>query len=229
MTSPDKNHNTNTADRSVLSVIRDIQQGAIEATSLAVKDRRQCVEHFTGEGYSVAETAEILQVTDRTIARDRVVIRQVNSVERDPQMTAQMVGQLVSQADTCLQHIRRVTRERDTPPNVRIDGERACWVIFHNLVQRLQSLGYLPTAPQQFQGEMKHQFESLPGYGEMNDELARLEVIVNTHEMDEDNLSLLKELTDLRDQAARGSLSEQITSIEKRLDSNGETSDEQST
>ena len=229
MTSPDNGHNPRTDDRSVLSVIRDIQQVAIEAKSLAVEDRRRCVEHLTGDGYSIAETAEIFKVDERTIARDRAAIRQANSIERDPQMTGQMVGQLINQADTCLQRIRRVTRERDTPPNVRIDGEKTCWMIFDNLIQRLQSLGYLPTAPQQLQAELRHQIESLPGFGELTDEVARLELIVSAHEVSEEKQPLLQELTDLKDKVARGSLSEQITAMKERLLGNGETGDEQGT
>lgn len=229
MTSADNGHNPRTDDRSVLSVIRDIQQGAIEAKSLAVEDRRRCVEHLTGDGYSIAETAEIFKVDERTIARDRAAIRQANSIERDPQMTGQMVGQLINQADTCLQRIRRVTRERDTPPNVRIDGEKTCWMIFDNLIQRLQSLGYLPTAPQQLQAELRHQIESLPGFGELTDEVARLELIVSAHEVSEEKQPLLQELTDLKDKVARGSLSEQITAMKERLLGNGETGDEQGT
>ncbi len=229
MTSPDNGQNPCTDDRSVLSVIRDIQQGAIEAKSLAVEDRRRCVEHLTGDGYSVAETAEIFKVDERTIARDRAAIRQANSIECDPQMTGQMIGQLMNQADTCLQRIRRVTRERDTPPNVRIDGEKTCWMIFDNLIQRLQSLGYLPTAPQQLQAELRHQIESLPGFGELTDEVARLELIVSAHEVSEEKQPLLQELTDLKDKVARGSLSEQITAMKERLLGNGETGDEQGT
>lgn len=229
MTSPDIGHNPRTDDRSVLSVIRDIHQGAIEAKSLAAEDRRRCVEHLTGDGYSIAETAEIFKVDERTIARDRAAIRQANSIESDPQMTGQMVGQLMNQADTCLQRIRRVTRERDTPPNVRIDGEKTCWMIFDNLIQRLQSLGYLPTAPQQLQAELRHQIESLPGFGELTDEVARLELIVSAHEVSEEKQPLLQELTDLKDKVARGSLSEQITAMKERLLGNGETGDEQGT
>ncbi len=229
MTSPDNGHNPPTDDRSVLSVIRDIQQGAIEAKSLAVEDRRRCVEHLTGDGYSIAETADIFKVDERTIARDRAAIRQANSVECDSQMTPQMVGQLISEADRCLQRIRRVTRERDTPPNVRIDGEKACWMILDSLIQRLQSLGYLPTAPQQLQAELRHQIESLPGFGELTDEVVRLELIVSAHEVSEEKQPLLQELTDLKDKVARGSLSEQITAMKERLLGNGETGDEQGT
>ncbi len=227
MTRPDNSHNPLADERSVLSIVRDIRQGAIEAKSLAIEDRRRCVEYLTGEGYSAAETAEILKVTERTIARDRGANRKANSVECDPQMAGQMVGQLVIQADTCIQRIRRVTRERETPSNVRIDGEKACWVISDTLVQRLQSLGFLPTAPQQFRAEMKHQIEAVPGFDEMKDELTRMVLIVNARGIGEENLPLLQELTELKDQVERGSLSEQIAAIENRVVNSGETGDEQ--
>ncbi|MEE8154627.1 MAG: hypothetical protein V3T53_06660 [Phycisphaerales bacterium] len=158
-------------DRSVLSVIRDIQQGALAPRSLGVEDRRRCVEHLTGEGYSLAEIAEILKVTERTIARDRSAVRQSNAIERDEDITGEMVGQLVTQADTTINRIRRITRDSDTPPAARIEGEKACWVIARDLVQKLQSLGYLPNAPQEIRGQMTHQVEHLPAFGQMNEEV----------------------------------------------------------
>ena len=226
MTRPDNNDNPKIDDRSVLSLIRDIQQGAIEAKSLAIKDRRRCVQHFNGEGYSAAEAAEILKVNERTIARDRAVIRQANTVACDPQLTGQIVGQLMNQAETCLQHIRRVTRERDTAPSVRVEGEKTCWLIFDTFVQRLQSLGYVTTVPQQLRGEMKHQIEAVPGFVEIKNELTRVELIVNARGIGAENLPLLQELTELKDQVERGSLSEQIAAIENRVVNSGETGDE---
>ena len=226
MTRPDNSHNPHADERSVLSIIRDIQQGAIEAKSLAIEDRRRCVQHFNGEGYSAAETAEILKVAERTIARDRAAIRQTNTVECDPQLTGQIVGQLMNQAETCLQHIRRVTRERDTAPNVRIEGEKTCWLIVDTLVQRLQSLGYVTTVPQQLRAEMKHQIEAVPGFVEIKNELTRVELIVNAQGIGEENRPLLQELTDLKDEVARGSLSEQIAAIENRVVNSGEAGDE---
>ncbi len=116
-TTDSSTHNGN--DRSVLSVIRDIQQGALAPRSLGVEDRRRCVEHLTGEGYSLAEIAEILKVTERTIARDRSAVRRSNAIECDEDLTGEMVGQLVKQADTTINRIRRVTRDSGTPPAAR--------------------------------------------------------------------------------------------------------------
>lgn len=229
MTCPDNSHNPHADDRSVLSIIRDIKQGAIEAKNLAIEDRRRCVEYFTGEAYSAAETAEILKVAERTIARDRAANRLANAVECDPQLTGQIVGQLMNQAETCLQHIRRVTRERDVSPSVRVEGERTCWLIFDTLVQRLQSLGYVTTAPQQLRAEMKHQIEAVPDFIELKDEATRIELIVKARGIGEENLPLLQQLTDLKDQVERGSLSEQIAAIENRVVNSGEIGDEKDT
>ena len=81
----------------------------------------------------------------------------------------------------------------------------------------------------QLQAELRHQIESLPGFGELTDEVARLELIFSAHEVSEEKQPLLKELTDLKDKVARGSLSEQITAMKERLLGNGETGDEQGT
>ena len=214
-------------DRSVLSVIRDIQQGALDPRSLGLEDRRRCVEHLTGEGYSLAEIAEILKVTERTIARDRSAVRRSNAIERDEDITGEMVGQLVTQADTTINRIRRVTRDSDTPPAARIEGEKACWVIARDLIQKLQSLGYLPNAPQEIRGQMTHQVEHLPAFGQMNEEVTRLEIIVNQHvEAGEaDQQSLLEQLASVKEQVTRGVLHEQITSIATHLVEKVEVSD----
>ena len=217
-------------DRSVLSLMRDIQQGALAPRSLGVEDRRRCVEHLTGEGYSLAEIAEILKVAERTIARDRSAVRQSNAIQADENITGEMVGQLITQADTSIHRIHRITRDSDTPPSARIDGEKACWAITRELVNTLQSLGYLPNAPQQIQGQITHQVEHLPAFGQMNEEVTRLELIVNQHVLagDQDQQPLLEQLASVKDQVARGVLQEQITSIATHVVETREVSDAQS-
>ncbi len=127
------------SERSVLDLIRGLQAGSTSGASLTPGDRRRCVEHLSAEGYSAAEISEILKVSQRTIARDRTVIRQHNALERDPKLTAEMVGYLVQQAEQGVGRIRRVIRDSHTSPGVKIDGERACWLISrakHRLARR---------------------------------------------------------------------------------------------
>ena len=195
MKHPEKNttaENANSEDEStssghsVLSLIRGIQSGQIPPKSLSIEDRRRCVEHLTGEGYSTAEIAEILRTIERTISRDRRAIREANAVEADPAFIKEMIGRLVMEAELAIARIRRVTRHKDTSPIAKIEGERACWTIIRELVQALQRLGCLPTAPQEIRGDLTHHLAEPPAMAAIRDELQRVMEIQRREAADDD-------------------------------------------
>ncbi|MCC7193622.1 MAG: hypothetical protein IT444_12670 [Phycisphaeraceae bacterium] len=132
----------------LLELIRKIHAGTVVPRTLTIEQRRACVEHLTGEGYTVVEMAQVLKVDERTIARDKVAIQQANAIEPSPQLVQQIVGRLASEAELCISRIRRVTRDKDTPAATKVEGERACFQILGALTHHLQSLGYMPTAAQ---------------------------------------------------------------------------------
>ena len=203
------------SERSVLDLIRGLQSGSTSGASLTPGDRRRCVEHLSAEGYSAAEISEIMKVSQRTIGRDRTEIRQHNALERDPKLTAEMVGYLVQQAEQGVGRIRRVIRDSRTSPGVKIDGERACWLITKELVERLQSLGYLPTAATEIRGELTHHVQQLPGFRQMQEEVARLEVIFADKAIDQQ--PLLEELSVIQGEVDRGVLVERIESLQAKV------------
>jgi len=173
-----------TLHRPVLDLIRRLRAGELSGASLEVDDRRACVEYLTSEGYSVAETAGILTVADRTVLRDRRAIRESNSVERDPALAGQIVGQLLREADTAVGRLRRIARDRETPASAKVDAERGAWLVTTELVRALQRLGYLPEAAHRFQGELRAEHgepAGPPEYDELQLELERLESIRQKH------------------------------------------------
>ena len=101
--------------------------------------------------------------------------------------------------------------ERETAPTARIDGERACWLITKELVERLQSLGYLPTAATEIRGELTHHVQHLPGFAQIQAEVARLEAIFADRAIDQQ--PLLEELTAIKGEVDRGALVERIGSL----------------
>ncbi|MCH8151887.1 MAG: hypothetical protein IH830_05895 [Planctomycetes bacterium] len=199
--------------QSVLAVIRNIQGGGLDPNSLGVEDHRRCVEHLTAEGYSTVEIAEILKVSERTIARDRTAIRQANAIQRDPALVKEMVGQLAQQAETTISRIRRATRERGTPPAVRIEGEKACWTIARDLVQQFQALGYLPSAPQEIRGELIHRLDQVPGCDQIQAEVERLELIVDQDESNPQRKATLDRLGEVKSVLTRLALSDRIKQL----------------
>ena len=175
-------HTEVTADsgRSALALIRDVQSKTLAPENLSINDRRLCVEHLTAEGYSVPEIAQVMHTNDRTIYRDRAAIRQANAVAAGPELTSEMVGNLLREADIAVGRIRKATRGSEVEAMAKIEGEKACWVIARDMVSMLQKLGYLPTAPQMIQGQLSHDFSGgcAPEYAELQAELERLESIV---------------------------------------------------
>jgi len=164
-------------DRGVLEVIRTIKTGALDPKRLSIEDRQACVMHLGLEGLSVPEIAQVLSVSDRTIMRDRKAIQEANAIQHDPELAGQIAGRLAAEADACLSRIRRATRDQAATPGERIDGERICFEIMDKLTNRLQSMGYLPTADQQVQADLTHHMGDPVGLVEIRVEAERLERI----------------------------------------------------
>lgn len=166
-------------ERSVLDLIMLIKQGATDPKILSAHDRQACVVHLTAEGLSVPEIAQFLKRNDRTITRDRKAIQEAAALNHDPSLAGRLAGQLVTEAALCIDRIRRVSRDRDTPPAVKVDAEKNCFHILSELVQRLQTLGYLPTATQQL--ALTHSVGELPTVDSLDAELGRLKVLAQEH------------------------------------------------
>ena len=145
------------AERCVLDLIKDIKAKTLAPSSLNVEDRRACVEHLTTEGLSVPEIAKVLDRSDRTIARDRKVIQQINALAHDPAFAGEIAGRLMSELDNSIGRIRRATRGSDVPAAVRVDGARACAEVLCKIVERLQSMGYLPTAASRIEATLRNE------------------------------------------------------------------------
>ncbi|MCI0350408.1 MAG: hypothetical protein L0Z53_13365 [Acidobacteriales bacterium] len=191
----------------VLEIIRNIKNQSISAKNLLATDRQSCVEHLTGEGLSLVEIAEVLKMSERTVARDRKSIQEANALEQRPELVPQMVGRLVCEAELAITQIRRAARDKGAQPAVRIDAQHRCYQITSDVIQRLQHLGYLPLAIHRFEGALNHQIDDLPNYGELQVELKRLRVVAG-----KDNAMLAK-LGELDQAVARAYVAESVAQL----------------
>ena len=166
------------ANGRTVSLLRKIESGAVNPTCIGVPERRQLVGFLMGgDGCSTAEISQILQVTDRTIERDKKAIRESNAIARDPRLVEQMVGRLCGEAELSIQRIRRAVRDKKVPPSVRVDAEHRCFEIVKGMIQQLQGLGYLPTATTKVEADLTHHLGELPDFGAMRAEVRRLKEI----------------------------------------------------
>jgi DNA-binding CsgD family transcriptional regulator len=193
----------------VLSLIRQLQTGTINGSALSPSNRRLCVEHLTSEGYTVPEIAQILSISDRSVKRDRMAIRQAHAVEMTPEFIAAMAGMLVMEASTCTGRIRRAVRASDVDAQVKVEAERSVWTITRELISSLQRLGYLPSAPQVFQGHLLHQVEDAPEHQQIESELARLESVI----LEAGNPRLKDQLDEVRQIVTRIGVNQQVRQL----------------
>ncbi len=163
-----------------LALLLEIKTGRFDPKSLCPADRRVLVSVLMAEGQSTADTAHLLGVSDRTIERDKRAIQEQNAIAKDPKFVEQIVGRFVSEADTCMQRIRKAVREKDVSVADKIQGEHRCFLILDAVVDRLQRLGYLPTAPHKVEAEMIDP-HGLPTLAEIQRESLRLARIEHRH------------------------------------------------
>lgn len=192
-------------ERSVLDLVLEIRAGTADPRHLSAQDRQACVAHLTGEGLSVPEIAQFLKRNERTITRDRKAIQELAALDHDPKLAGQMAGQLVTEAMLCIDRIRRVSRDRETPPAVKVDAERSCFQILTGLVERLQSMGYLPTAAQKL--DLTHSVGEIPSMDAIVLEVQRIKSVAE-FEFNE----MPPELKALEDTVTRAALAAKVES-----------------
>jgi transposase len=160
-----------------LKTLKRIKSGVIKPQHLLPVERRPLVAILMAEGQSTAEIAHLLKTSDRTIERDKKALREKNAISQGPQLAGIMAGRLVDEAQICIQRIRKFQRDTNCPPAAKIDGERACFQITNGLTERLQSMGYLPTAAKKLEADLKHHTDKDLSLEDISIEIRRLKGI----------------------------------------------------
>ncbi len=205
------------AEGRTLSLLQKIQAGTVDPKCIRTAERRLIVSYLIGDGYSTADVAQILKVSDRSIERDKKALREANALSADPELVEQMVGRLVCEAELSVQRIRKAARDKEIPPAVRIDAEHRCYQIVSDMVASLQRLGYLPTATARLQADFTHTIGQIPDFAQMQAEVQRLRQI--TGETQRTDPQLTEQLTQIETQLVKVSLAGQIEKISNLVES----------
>ena len=164
-------------ERTLLDLIAGIRAGSISPKALGIADRHACVAHLSAEGLSTPQIAQVLSCSDRTIERDKKKIQEANTLRHDPALAGRMAGMLLVEAQNVANRLRRIGREKDCPHESRIAAERAAFQTLSELVGRLQSLGFLPTAAQRLEASVTHHAGEIPDLEQIEAEAIRLRSI----------------------------------------------------
>jgi hypothetical protein len=131
----------------VLELIESIRQRNLAGRSLRKVDRQRCVECLSAEGASLPEISKLMGFHERTIQRDREEIRRRNALRVGDCFAAEVAGEFVRDHRAGIDRLRRITHDKQATPADRIEAEKAVLTAHSRMVELLQSMGYLPTAP----------------------------------------------------------------------------------
>ena len=122
----------------VVDILKRIREGFLDPKEISVSDRRVCVAYLRLEGYTQEEIAQIFKVHRLTIMRDEKANRKDAAKLVDEIDVKSIVSDLNIWAN---QLVSKATREKDYA---------LVWKIKRELISVLQSLGYLPRSPEQY-------------------------------------------------------------------------------
>ena len=143
----------------------DLLEGVVQSSNdayltkkiLSPEDRRDVVDSMRLTGHSIAEIADRMGVSIKTIKRDIEEIKEKNALKLKPSLAGEMVGELIRKAGQHWQSLKSVARDPSVKTNERLLAEKLAWDVELNLCRELREMGYLPSAPKTVMGQISHQ------------------------------------------------------------------------
>ena len=123
---------------SVIEIIKRVREGLLDPKEISVSDRRVCIAYLRMEGCRQEEIAEIFNVHRQTIIRDEKANRRELAKLVDEIDVRSYTGELIASARNLA---AKALRKKDYA---------LAWKIRRELISDLQSLGYLPRSPEQY-------------------------------------------------------------------------------
>ncbi len=143
----------------VLHNIQAIKDGKLNPKSLSDIERQECVEVLSGEGYTQAQIGEVLKITDRTVRRDLVAIEERNALSPDLGLAKRIIGNMFQKAIGHHRYLVRLARTSGASVAEKTQAEFLAWRVLKEMVEKMQSLAYLPLRSQEITGDLFHHFD----------------------------------------------------------------------
>ncbi|MBP7056336.1 MAG: hypothetical protein KBB52_05755 [Candidatus Omnitrophica bacterium] len=170
-------------EESILSIIQDIKDGTINPKTLSKEDRQRCVELLIGEGYTEAAVAQILARSEKTISRDLVDLRERSAITPDINLAKQIIGDMFQKAMSHHKYLMRLARSSEASHGEKAQSEFLAWRVMKEVVEKMQSLGYLPAQPKTIVGDVFHHMaegDAASAIADINKQIIEVESIINS-------------------------------------------------
>ncbi|MFA5062828.1 MAG: hypothetical protein WC578_01975 [Candidatus Omnitrophota bacterium] len=159
-----ENKKSDNEEISAIMLLQKIKSGEINPKTLSKEERQVCVSVLTlQEGFTIAQIAQLMCCCEKTIQRDLGEIRKKNSLSPSLESAREIIGELFIKAQVHASQLMRFARSSEGSLGERVQAEFCAWRVRRELMEKLQTLGYLPLVAQRVEGEIFHHFEDMDG------------------------------------------------------------------
>lgn len=208
----DKNY-INKSNKSAVQLLQEINSGTTDPSILDKESRQECVELLTFEGYTYSQIAQALKCSEKTISRDIKETRARNALIPSLAFAKEYVGDAFKKAMNHHNYLMRLARMKDASISEKIQSEFAAWKILKEFTEKLQSLGYLPSRPQEIVGDVFHHVEesSEKSFDEIRKTISEIETVVKETEGETPQLAL--EIAQLKTRVEKAQLEDEANKL----------------
>lgn len=167
-----------------IKIIKQIQDGIIDAESLPKEMRQACVECLLSQFWPISKIAAFLKRDDRTIQRDKKEIEQRNSEKPSIDLSLQLIAELMRKATATQEHLMSLAREDGASVQEKSQAAFYLWKVIQEQMKLLQTLGYLPEQPMRIEANITQEGER--DITKLKQELAEAEKVVNAQGREND-------------------------------------------
>jgi transposase len=217
-------------DLPIFSLIQQLKDECLDPRTLPKELRQQCVEVLWAEGYGESSMAQILKRSEKTIKRDLQEIREKNALSPNLELARQIIGEMVQRARMHQGYLVRLARSKEATVSEKAQSEFFAWRVQKELIEKMQSLGYLPSHPQEITGDIYHHMpfqEEEQSFAEIKTMVTQIESVARETDTFSDELE--KEVTLLKAKIEKAQITYEVENLlesQKKIKEGKETQNE---
>jgi len=213
------------SNKSSVQLLQEINSGLTDPTLLDKPSRQQCIELLIAEGYKQAQIAQLLKCSEKTVSRDIKETRARNELTPSVTFAKEFTGDAFKKAMNHHSYLMRLARMKEISASDKIQAEFAAWKVIKELIEKLQSLGYLPSRPQEIVGDIFHHLDDRgeQSLAEIQNMIIELEAI--SVENGASNKELSCEIKSLKDRLAKAKIASEVSKLSEKQKENQKKED----
>lgn len=164
-------------EQPILQLIQEIKDGRRDPKTLSKEERVECTEVLFLEGMTDAQVSQFLGKSLKSIKRYREELRQKNALVPSVDLAKKLIGDLLMKASMHHAQLMRLSRKSDGSISEKTQAEYYAWLVIKDSTQLLQSLGYLPLAPQKVVGDIFHHADTDENLSDLKNDISSFEAV----------------------------------------------------